>query len=158
MKIELTDGGTFADVRRKMNALPPGLQSDVYGDGFISAARKARLKSKRLAPVGRGPALTRRGAPRPRLRDTIRAVRVSWRWGGEKVKNSAAIVVASSPHAHLVERGTVRMRARPFLIPPLKDSSGILSAYRAGCQRSFGRLVKRLESGKLRARERRAFR
>ena len=157
MKIVYTVEG-FDATRKKLAALPVGIQADVIGDGLYAAARKAASKSKRLAPVGKGLARTSKGKPRRRLRDSIKAHRVSWRWGGEKVPRSASIVVAEQPHAHLVERGTVRMKARPFLEPPMRQGSVLMEAVRAGTTRSFTRLVKRLEAGKLRARERRAFR
>ena len=160
MKIAITPEG-FDDLRKKLSALPAGCQSDVYGDGFITAARKSAAKSRRLVlPRGKGAPLTRKGKPRRHLADSIRAVRVSWRWGGEKVPRSAALVLAQQPHAHLIEKGTTRWKKgpRPFLSPPLKDSTSLMEGFRVGCGRSFGRLVKRLESGKLKARERKAFR
>ena len=159
MKIEIKPHGeTFKQVRRRLAALPVGCQADVYGEGFIAAARKSRLKSKRLCPVGTAEPRTRAGNPRRRLRDSIRAVRVGWKWDGVRVPKSAAIVVAEQPHAHLVEKGTVRTRKHPFLAPPLKDGGGLNEAFRTGCAKSFVRLVNRLESSRLRARERRAFR
>ena len=158
MKIAYSVEG-FDETRKKLAALPAGVQADVIGDGLYAAARKAARKSKRLVlPRSTGTPTTNKGKPRRHLADSIRAVRVSWRWGGEKVPRSAAIVVAEQPHAHLLEKGTVRMKARPFLAPPLKQSAVLMEAVRAGTTRSFDRLVKRLESGKLRARERRAFR
>ena len=158
MQIVFTDNETFQSTRKKMAALPAGLQSDVYGDGFYQAAKKVARKAKRLVQVGEDPPVTTKGKPRRRLRDSIRAIRVAWHWGGEKVNKSAAIVVAEQPHAHLLERGTVRMKEGPypFLEPPTKDGT-LTEAFRQGTNRSFQRLVKRLESGKLRARERRAF-
>lgn len=159
MRIAITDpGDTFLAVRKKLAALPPGCQADVYGDGMIAAARKVAQKAKRLAPVGKREPLTSKSKPRRRLKQSIRAVRVSWHYGGEKIKRSAAIVLTEQPHAHLVEKGTRHSRANPFLETALKDSASLLSAFRVGSAKSFDRLVRRLETGKLRARERRAFR
>ena len=160
MKLAITPVD-FDETRKKLAALPAGLQADVYGDGMIAAARRAARKSRRLVlPRGKSPPLTRKGKPRRHLADSIRAVRVGWRFGGVKVPKSAAIVIAEQPHAHLIEKGTVRMKGgpRPFLEPPLKEGAALMGEVRVGTARSFNRLIKRLESGRLRARERRAFR
>ena len=156
MRIAITPEG-FDEVRRKLAALPAGCQADVYGLGFIHAARRAAKRASSTAPRGAAVPLTSKGKPRRRLADSIRAIRVDWHWGGEKVRKSAAIVLAEQPHAHLVERGTVRMAPRPFLEPAIAGQ-GTLTDFRVGSARAFGRLVKRLEKGKLTARERRAFR
>ena len=151
----------FDETRKKLGALPAGLQADVYGDGFYEQAKRSARKSKRLVlPRGKGPPLTSKGKPRRHLAASIKAIRVSWTWAGVKVKRSAAIVLAQQPHAHLIERGTKRWKKgpRPFLGPPLKEKGALLEGFRVGTGRSFRRLIKRLESGKLRARERRAFR
>ena len=146
--------------RKKLAALPAGLQSDVYGYGLFAAAKKAARRAKILVlPRGDSPPLTSKGKPRRHLQNSIRAVQVSWHWAGEKVKRSAAIIIAEQPHAHLIELGTVHWSEgpRPFLAPALKDSASLLEGFRVGSARRFDRLVKRLERGKLTARERKFF-
>ena len=137
--------------------MPAAFQAGVYGDGLFNAARRASRRAASAAPRSPGDSNTRTGKPRKHLADSIRAVRVAWKFGGERVPKSAAIVLAEQPHAHLVERGTVRMRARPFLEPAIRSQS-VLSDFRTGAGRSFARTARRLETGKLTARERKAAR
>ena len=160
MRIAIT-AVDFDETKKKLGALPAGCQSDVYGDGFYEQAKRSAKKSKRLVlPRGKGPPRTSKGKPRRHLADSIKAIRVSWRWGGVKVPKSAAIVLAQQPHAHLIEKGTRRWKKgpRPFLGPPLKQTAALMEGFRIGTAKSFRRLVARLEKGKLTARERRAFR
>lgn len=158
--IQAADDSLF-ETRKKLAALPAGLQADVYGDGFYEQAKRAARKSRRLVlPRGEGPAKTPSGKPRRHLAKSIRAIRVAWRYAGVKVPRSAAIVLAEQPHAHLIEKGTERWKRgpRPYLEPPMKDAAMLLDGFRVGTAKSFRNLIRRLESGKLRGRERKAFR
>lgn len=148
----------FDETRKKLSALPAGCQSEVYGDGMYEAAKKSALKSRRLV-LPRGKGLTVRGLPRRHLANSIKAIRVSWRFGGEKVPRSAAIVLAEQPHAHLIERGTVRWKKgpRPFLAPPLRDAATLMGAVRLGSAKSFRRLIDNMNEGRLTARQRKYF-
>ena len=145
----------FKQVRERLAAMPSALQADVYGKALTFAARKARTRARQLCPTGKGPALTLRGTPRRRLRDSILVKTVAWKWDGVRVPRSAALLIAEQPHAHLVEKGTVRTKASPFLEPSVK--TGLLPAFQHGARSNFTRLIQRLEAGRLTARERRAF-
>ena len=62
---------SFAVLRKRLGALPPGCQASVYGDGMAAVARAAARKARRDCPVGKGEPLTRRGFPRRRLKESI---------------------------------------------------------------------------------------
>ena len=136
------------ELDRRVRLLPDALRAKVYGDGFLRAARRAAQRARGRCPRGAGPALTNAGEPRKRLAESISVKPVGWKWGGVKVRRSAAIIVAEQPHAHLVELGTVRTRAKPFLAPSVHDTA-VLADFRAGTNRSFRRTLKRMETGKL---------
>ena len=143
-----TDAGRH--IRNALEALPPALEHGCYGAGFMAAGRKTRRIARAKCPPGKGPAKTRKGKDRKRLRDSIRVRLVGWRWRGKKVPRSAVIVVAEQPHAHLIEKGTKRWKAgpRPFLMPAL-ESSGLNDEFVAGCRKRFGKIVKQIESRKM---------
>ena len=150
----------FDITRTKLAALPAGMQSMVYGAGLLEVAKKAAIKSKRLAPLGDNPPVTTKGKPRLRLRYSIKAQSIGWHWGGEKVPKSAAIVIAGQPHAILIESGFTHYRSgkradtEPFLEPPMKDA-GLMMDFERGASKAFVRLAKRFEKGRLTSRERR---
>ena len=146
MKIDFNIEGVEV-LQKQLQALPIGLQHAVYGAGFKRAAAKVRRVARQRVPVGRGVPITRKGRIRKRLRDSIKPKLVGWRWDGRKVPKSAAIVVAEQPHAHLVESGTVKMPARPYLMPALR--SGLSQEFRNGCVRHFARVVKQIDERKL---------
>ena len=151
----------YHETLAKLEQLEPALEAKVYADGLAAVARKVKGVAKRLAPVGKGPALRKTGDPRRRLKDSISVKRIGWRWGPKRVyvKRSAAIVVAGQPHAHLVERGTVErvttsgarrgaVKAQPFLTPALRDNAGLMAAFRRGVSLSLPRTIKRIDQGK----------
>ena len=138
----------FSQVVKALEALPVGLQHGCYGAGFKAAGNKTRRIARAKAPVGEGFPLTNKGKPRKRLRDSIEVALVGWHWSGKKVPKSAVVVVAKQPHAHLVEDGTMRMPARPFLYPALK-TGGLVREFKRGASRQFGRVVRQIEQRKL---------
>ena len=139
-----------ADLRKALNALPVGLQHAVYGAGFKRAGAKTKRVARTLCPPGTGTRVTRKGRIRMRLRDTILVRLVGWRWRGRKVPRSAVVVVAASPHAHLIEGGTKRWKKgpRPFLMPALK-TGGLAAEFRKGCAKHFGVTVRQIRERKL---------
>lgn len=95
----------------------------LYGQRLVQASLEAVtdatedtvIKARFLAPVGAYPpgATTRAGNPRRpgTLRDSIRGSVTATPYGAR------GTVRATAPHAHLVEFGTVRADAKPFLVP-----------------------------------------
>ena len=130
---------------KNIEALPGLLGTQVYGDGMLAAAKVAAAESKALVPVSTGA-----------LRDSIRARKrsavVHTSKGRRKTSGAAAQVVAGGSgarHAFLVEYGTVRAPAHPYLEPALHGStSRLLAAAGAAMKRSFVKLAVQITSGK----------
>ena len=146
-------------IRDALEALPPALEHGCYGAGFLAAGRKTRRIARSLCPPGKGPAKTRKGKDRKRLRDSIRVRLVGWRWRGRRVPRSAVIVIAEQPHAHLIERGTKRWKEgpRPFLEPAI-ESSGLNEEFVRGCQKQFGKIARQIYSRRMTRKTARAIR
>ena len=130
----------FGELVQAMDALPGLVAERVQGDGLIAVARVVRDEAKVLVPV-------RTGA----LRASIRTRRVAARVSGKRVAGAAARVVAggaAAPHAALVEYGTVRAPAHPYLEPALLGTqTRQLAAAGAAMARSFIRIGRALEAG-----------
>lgn len=78
-------------------------------DAVSDAVEDTVLKARFLAPVGTYPAGAKRKGGR--LRESIRgSVRAD-------VYGARGTVRATAPHAGLIEFGTVKMKAKPFLVP-----------------------------------------
>lgn len=142
------------EIGKRMAAMPLALQTEVYGKGFIAAAKQAARKARTLCPpFGKHPPVTNQGKPRRHLRDSIFAVPVSWHWAGRRIRNSAAIVVAEQPHAYLVENS----KSGPYLEPALQDGMAINQNFKIGAGRAFNRTIRQLEKGRYTGRLRRIF-
>ena len=142
------------EIGKRLVAMPLALQTEVYGKGFIAAARQAVRKAKTLCPpFGKHPPVTAQGKPRRHLRDSIKAVPVSWHWGGRKIKASAAIVLAEQPHAHLVEKS----KSGPYLEPALQDGMALNQNFKIGSGKAFNQTIRQLEKGRFTGRVRRIF-
>ena len=143
IKFEI-DQKEFEAVIGRMRKLPLRMQQRVYVAGLSEVARDIRKRAKRAAPVGRGLAVSGSGELRKRLKDSFLVKLIGWKFGGQKIKRSAAIVVNTAPHAHLLEQGTRKMRARPFLGPASENTSGMLSIFRRGVNKAFQRAIAKL--------------
>ena len=127
-----------------MDELPGLVAERVQGDGLSAMARVVRDEAKQTVPVKTG-----------KLRDSIRARRraakVDTGRGVKRVPGAAAQTLAGGPgarHAHLIELGTVKAAARPYLEPALLATQDKqLSAAAAAMARSFVRIGKQLAAG-----------
>ena len=161
MKVSFEVEG-FEDARRKMQVLPDALQARAWGDGMASAGRgmmrRARFtfRSRHVNP--RLPIL--RGKLRPRTWEVFRVRRISWRWGGVRVKASAALVIVTSPMAWWIEGGTKerftrsgaargRIEPRPFLAPELKKRALVMGEFERGVTRSVRRVYRQIAAGRV---------
>ena len=141
------------DIQNALQALPVGLQHACYGAGFRRAGAKTKRLARAKAPVGEGVPLKRSGAIRKRLRDSLSVKLVSWRFSGKRVPNSAVIVIAEQPHAHLVELGSwvygkYYVDPNPFLWPALKNSN-VSREFARGASGKFAKVVKQIRTRKL---------
>lgn len=88
------------------DALGPVIEKAV-AEASVKAAEQVAADARRLVPVNSG-----------ELQASIRAVK-------SKFKDGGAIIMAGSKkafYAHMVEYGTVKKSARPFLRPALKKN------------------------------------
>jgi HK97 gp10 family phage protein len=111
----------------KMQQVKTLLNSEEVQDALLPAAMLVRDTAKRL--VREGPGKRRDGSKRKHLRDLIFATKGKRR--GKGILGAFANVLAGdlgpnviigvdrkqAPHAHLVEFGTAKMPARPYLRP-----------------------------------------
>ena len=134
----------FDDVQRALRALPGLVAERVQGDGLIAMARVVRDQAKISVPV-------RTGA----LRDSIRARRVSdivdTPSGRKRVPGAVAELIVGRKggrHWHLIEYGTVRAPAHPFLEPAFFGTRNQQTSEAiAAMARSFVRLGRQLARG-----------
>ncbi len=133
------------ELNRALRALPELLAVRVQGDGLIAAARVVRDEAKTLVPVKTGS-----------LRDSIRASRraqtVDTFRGRKRVPGGAAQVRAGGKgarHAWLVEFGTVKTAAHPYLEPALNGNrSRLLRVAAAEMSKAFVKLGTELAAGR----------
>lgn len=121
----------FARVEQLMRELPRAGQRSAHMSGTRSAARIIRDEARVRVPV-------RTGA----LKRSIR-VRVVGRRG-----NRRTAVFAGGPgarHAHLVEFGSARTPARPYLFTSARDTAGRqFSEYRQAAEAAMYRYIDRV--------------
>ena len=133
-----------------LSQLPGRLDGTAHQDALMAAAKVVAAEAKRLVPVDTG-----------NLRDSIRV-----RSSPKKYKPGALVIASGSTkagtkgyHAKLVEYGTVKTRARPFMEPAARGTASkqVKAAARAA-GKSFEKIVKELTGGKrLRGRTARAL-
>ena len=143
---------TYEDIEKKIGALLPSARQIVYPAGLRAGGNRVSQRARALAPVGEGLPLTLKGAPRKRLRDSIKTVLVGWHYGGRKVKKGAALEIAQQPHAHLVELGHGGPKPappHPFMKPAIEDTSGTLRAIVQGMRKSWNGVVRSIARGKI---------
>lgn len=113
------------ELRAKVAALPPIVEAKVVGQGLAAAARESAKRARRTAPIG----TREKREGEKRLYKTIRVRRRWWKFspGGKRIPRSAAELIAGGKgarHAHLVELGTVKAAANPFMQNAVRDSRG----------------------------------
>lgn len=133
-------------------------QAAVLGHGFIAAARVVRKRAKATIPYG---PRAKSGHER-HLRDTVRAVRRSWRiWtikdrqkGGrhfKKVRGAAAEVIVGGEgamHAYIVEYGTSTAAPKLYLTRAIEDTKAEQTAAMVkAAQRVFTKVVRDAAAG-----------
>lgn len=105
-------------VQRKFEALPKKVQRKVLREGMTAAAKIVRAQARADVPVATGD--LRKSINVRGLQAAKGAAFLNKTKGGSRAVQIGKTVVAEAPHAHLVEKGTKRMRAQPFLLPALQ--------------------------------------
>ncbi|WP_425152892.1 HK97-gp10 family putative phage morphogenesis protein [Candidatus Palauibacter sp.] len=132
-------------VAAAMDALPGLVAERVQGDGLAAAARVVRDEARETAAF-----TDRTGRLRASIRSGRRAEVVDTGRGRKRVPGASAVVEVRAPHAHLIEYGTVRAPAHPFLEPAvIATRTRQLSAAVAAMGRSFKRIATQLAAGKV---------
>ena len=143
MKLTLDTTAFDRDVREAikfLEELPGKLDETAHQDAMRAAARVVAAEAKQLVPVRTG-----------NLRDSIRV-----RSSPKKYKPGALVIASGSKkagtkgyHAKLVEYGTVKTKARPFLEPAARTTvAKQVKAAAKAAGKSFERVVKELTGGK----------
>ena len=144
MEMQIDFGG-FDETIKAMEALLGLVGTQVYGDGMLAAAKVVAAEAKTLVPV-------KTGALRDSIKTRKRSAYVQTSKGLRKTAGVAAQTVAGGPgarHAFLVEHGTVRAAAHPYLEPAVRGSiSRIFAAAAEAMKRSFSKLAVQITSGK----------
>ncbi|MCY3981314.1 MAG: HK97 gp10 family phage protein [Alphaproteobacteria bacterium] len=130
----------YEQLEAAIGMLPFLIQRRIQGAGCAAMARVVAANAKQLVPV-------RTGA----LRATIRVRRVGERTSRGRVPGAAANVYAGGPgarHSGLVEFGTARTQAQPYLRPALSMRQGEQHRrFAEAISRAFERTVRELASG-----------
>ena len=144
MKLTIDTTAFDRDVREAikfLKELPGKLDETAHQDAMLAAAKVVRDEAKRLAPVGKT----------GNLRGSIRVRR------SPKRHKPGAVVIASGStkagtkgyHAKLVEYGTVKTKARPFLEPAARTTAAKqVKAAAKAAGKSFEKVVKELTGAK----------
>ena len=127
-------------LERAIRQLPEGLVVRVYGDATNAMARVVAKTAQSEVPV-------RTGA----LRNSIRVRRIGERYRGRRIPGAAANVFVGGPgafHAHLVELGTRRAAANPFLRRSISQKQAVQHReFARAAARSLERLTRQLATG-----------
>ena len=128
------------ELEAAMRGLDDALARHIQGAGLIAMARVVVKEAKARVPVETGA-----------LQRSIRARKAGERFRGRKIPGGAANVFAGGPgarHAHLIELGTVKAPAYPFLSSALlATKSQQQDALVSGTSRELERQVRRLATG-----------
>lgn len=127
-----------SELTRILNKLPSEISGKIGMNAYRSAARIVQREARKKAPFDKG---RKAGV---HLRDAI-SVKNYWKQLRIFIIGTQSRGPKSAPHSHLVEFGTVKMAARPFLSPAFKENE---SKIRDKIVESIGRGVLR-ESRKL---------
>ena len=136
------------DLQKKMQMVPEVMRKQVYKGGLRSGAAYALRQARRRVAKSKRKDISSRRNPK-HLKNSGRIQSISWRYDGKKYRGAAYQIVFKQPHAHLVELGTVKMKAKPFLEPALQDKAGVLNNIHIGMTKSFARAMRRLAKKKL---------
>lgn len=120
-------------IEAKFKALPAKIGRKVMRKGLTDGARIVCMRARESVPVATGT-----------LRKSIRVLGLKGAKAAGFRGKSVPLgkrVIASAPHAHLVERGTKKMAARPFLSNALEEKKSevfdaIANAVREGIRGS----------------------
>ena len=136
------------DLRKKIQLVPEEYRKRVYRGGLRTAAAYTLRQARRRVAKSKRKDISKRANPR-HLKNSGKIQSISWRYDGKKYRHAAYQVKFLQPHAHLVELGTVKMKAKPFLEPALRDSGGILNHIHIGMARAFKRVNRQIARKKL---------
>lgn len=128
----------WEETRRRVLALPDALVTDAVGFGCQAAAKGAAKRARAHATFKDKTGYLRR---------SIITRRVGWRYGSTYVPKAAALLLATAPHAHLVEGGTRHMPARPFLQPAIKDTAALSKDFGDGMERNVRTIFRQMKRG-----------
>ena len=146
MEIELDERGLDIAIAN-LEAIAPALAADVIGRGLRAAAQVVARTARMNVPVVTGA-----------LQRSIRAASASslvmTAGGQRKVSGTAAVVqagnrrgITGAAHAVLVEYGTVRTPAQPFLEPAVMGTiSAQLQAAASRSAQAYARLASQLSA------------
>lgn len=128
--------------KRQLDQIPTAMLPIVHAAGMLAGARVALRKARRLVPIRRG-----------RLRKSTRLV-VSASHQGVYFDETGLPIIhlvtggRGARHAHLIEFGTVKSAARPYLLPAVESTlSQQFEAMHRTAFRTFERTLKQLQSG-----------
>lgn len=120
-------------VQDAFKALPAKIQRQLMRKGLRDGGRIVRARARELVPVDQGDlkkSIKVRGSKAGK-----QAAFLNKKLGGNRNIQVGVQVVAEAPHAHLVEKGTKRMAAQPFLKPALDEKQeAIFDAVAASVQ------------------------
>ena len=135
-----TDFQELEKLRRDFAFLGAPTLARIQGSGLRAAARVASQSAKQLVPVRTG-----------QLRRSIRVGQLTAKIDGKNVPGAGARLNAGGPsakHAHLIELGTVKAAARPFLEPASKhNQQGQMSKLFEETRRNFLVIVNKIQGG-----------
>ncbi len=127
------------DAIRFFKELPGRLDETVHQDAMMAAARVVAAEARRRVPI-------RTGA----LRDSIRVRRSpkKYRPGAMVIASGSKKAGTKGYHAKLVEYGTVKTPAQPYMESAARARSKQIRAAAKAINKSFNRVVKELIGGK----------
>ena len=127
-------------LERALRSLDSALERYIIGRGLFEMAKVMAKQARANAPFISGA-----------LRNSIRARRTGERFRGRKIPGGSAAVFAGGPgarHAALIELGSVRNAANPFLARAIISSKSLqYNALISATSKELERQVRRLATG-----------
>ena len=136
------------DLRKKMELVPEEYRKRIYRAGLRGAAAYTLRQARRRVAKSKRTDISTRRNPR-HLKNSGKIGSITWNYDGKKYRHAAYQIKFKQPHAHLVELGTVKMKAKPFLEPALQDKAGTLQSIHIGMARAFKRVNRQIARKKL---------
>ena len=127
------------ELEQSIEAMPAGLHAQVMGAATQAMAREVAKEARKLVPV-------RTGA----LKKSIRVRRFRERFRGRQYRSAAGVYAGgpSARHAPLIEYGSSRAAARPFIRPAIMNTrSAQHAAFARSAALTFERLTRQLATG-----------